>query len=721
MDALNLPEGVDEDQVLQEARDRLHLAIDVEKDDRQSGVDDLRFIAGDQWPQSSVDVRSPGNRPMLVCNRLQAFVHQVVNDQRKQRPQGQVNPGDAEASYETAQVMQGMVKAIWRNSKADVIVDSAFENAVSCGIGHWRVATQWAREEGFDQEIVLERIENPFSVYSDPTGVMPDYSDARWRFVTELMSKDDFKARFGVEASGLEEVGKGDNIREWFEGDRVRVAEYWRVRSSFKSIHLMSDGATVEGDLTDEIRARLKAAGIMVKQSRRYDAPVVESFIVTADKVLSYSPWAGQFIPIVTVTGSEINIEGKRRHYSLIRFAKDAQRLYNYWASTEAELLSMQPKQPWIGTRKQLEGEEDQWAKANVMDVPVLYYTGDPSAQGPPGKNPPPDFPAAIAQAKAGAVEDMKAIMGIYDASLGQRSNETSGVAIRQREKQGDNAVFHFMDNLARAIEQSVRIIVDMIPKVYSGPRVVQIVNVQDEAESVTVNQLFADKTGKETIHNLAVGKYQTTVSVGPSYETQRQETVAAMLELYGVVPEAAKLTADILVGTMDWSESKRISKRMETLLPPEIVEMEKGDAIPPQIKAQMQQMQQQAQQLQQALDAAMGEISKQTKAVERAEADKQRAQVQLQEQIVQLQEKLVGLRQKQLEVMAGNALPRELYGQPMGGQPIIVTPNAGDVLPRPKRPKRRVTTRRMEDGSIMGEIVEEEEPEERGQKPMMQ
>ena len=565
-------------EILKEARARLKLSIDAEADNRTASLDDLNFLAGEQWPEASKKARK--DRPCLTINRLPQYVRQVVNEQRKTRPAIDIIPADGKAAKPTADVLQGMVRYIERSSRAKIAYDNAFEYAVACGIGHFRVSTEYYDDKSFEQDICIKRIPNPFSVYSDPASMEPDYSDGRYRFVSEMVEPDEFEARYGFEPTPVEEAGVGDWVEDWYEDGRVRVCEYWRIKTETVEIHQLASGQTIEGKADKE---ELAALGETIKNSRKAERKTVEQYIITSDKVIEKSEWKGKFIPIVTVIGGELNIEGKRKLTSLVRYAKDPARMYNYWASAETEVVALQPKAPWIGAAGSFRGHESQWARANTENLAYLEYEPVPNAQAPQRQFF-PGVPQGIREGRMAAAEDIKSVIGMYDASLGAKSNETSGIAIKERRMEGDTGTYHYIDNHSRAIEQCGRIIVDLVPHIYDTPRTVMIVGSDDQEEMVAINQMFIDPaTGMEYMHDLALGRYTVSVKVGASFESKRQEMTNAMIEIGSKNPQVFQLTSDLIFKNMDWPDAEEIAER---LTPPQFKEGGGPPPPPPEVLA---------------------------------------------------------------------------------------------------------------------------------------
>ncbi len=591
----------DEEALLKEARDRFKLSVDAEAENRAKALDDLRFLSGEQWTNDAKKARA--GRPCLTINRLPQFIRSVVNEQRKTRPAIDIIPADGQSSKETADVWQGLIRAIERQSRAKIAYDTAFKYAVSCGFGHFRITTDYCDDDSFDQEIKIERIDNPFTVYRDPASKQPDHSDDKYTFVTDLVDRKDFEKRYGFAPSSLEDVGSGDEMSVWFESDKVRVAEYWRVVEEESEIHSLQSGQRLEGELTAKRKEELAAAGQPVIASRKVKRRRVEQYLMTCNKIIKQSEWKGKFIPIVTVIGDELNIEGEVHLESLTRHAKDPARMYNYWASAETELVALQPKAPWIAPAGAFDGFEGEWARANTESIAYLQYNVVD------GQAPQRQFfagvPGGVREGRMAAAEDIKAVTGLYDASLGARSNETSGVAIRAREEQGDNATYHFIDNQALAMEYAGKVIMDLAPHVYDTARVVNIITPTNEQQSVMINQTFIDpQSGVEKVYDLTSGRYAVAVKVGPSFESKRQEMVQSVVEMSQSNPQLMQIAGDLVMRNMDWPQSEEIAERIKAAID------KANNPAPDPAKEMLQgQMQIEAQKGQAALTKAQADV----------------------------------------------------------------------------------------------------------------
>jgi hypothetical protein len=596
------------DELIEIAHARFKLAQESEKEIRDSALEDKKFRAGEQWPELIRQKREQDGRPCLVINKAPQFIQQITNDQRQNRPSIKVNPVDDQADVETAKIYQGLIRHIESNSGADAARDNAFEGAVTGGFGYYRVITQYVDPMSFDQEILVKRIANEFSAILDPFCQEPDGSDAEWGFVFEDLPKDEYKRLYPD--SKLSDDAEWDAVGaqkpDWVTSDGCRIADYYYKVYERRSICRLSTGDVVfkeECAKMVEILSAQSDQPVTVTGERVVEVPSVKWCKLNGCEVLDETDWPGIYIPIIPVYGNELNIDGKRILEGVIRHAKDPARMYNYWASAETEAIALAPRTPWIMAEGQDEGHAAEWATANTRNHSVLKYKpisvgGQPV--GPPQRNAFEPAVQAITQARMLASDDYKATTGLFDAARGAQSNETSGRAILARANQAQTGNFHFTDNLTRAIRYEGRILLDLIPKVYDAARAVRILGEDGEPEIIRINEVF-ERKGEKVRYDLGVGKYDVTVSVGPSYASKRQEAASSMLELSKVSPQVMGAAADLVVKNMDWPGAHEIAERLKKTLPPGLADDPKDKKpLPPEVQAQMAQMSQMIQKLQQ-------------------------------------------------------------------------------------------------------------------------
>ena len=621
--------GTEKAEFLELARKRFRTSADSESQLRFEQLEDQRFRASEQWPPNVKSDREIDGRPCLTINRLPAFIKQVTNQQRASKPSIQINPVDSGSDPKTAEVLQGLIRHIEIQSQADVAYDTACDHQVTIGRGYIRVVVEWSEIDPWVQEIRIKRVRNPFMVYFDPSVEEVDYRDARYAFVVEDIPKDEFKARFGIEAlrSAEEFSSIGDRAPEWMPEGRIRVAEYYYVDVKKERISKLSNGQEMPESATKDqsVADYMARMGITVLRSRTIDRRVVKWAKITGSHVLEEAEWPGRYIPIIPVLGDEIDVNGKVDYRGMVRDARDPQRMYNYWVTAETETIALAPRAPMIGAEGQFEGHEQKWNLANRRNWPYLEYKPI-SVSGVP--SPPPQRQAyeppimAIVNALRQADNDMKAVTGLYDASLGERGPQEAARAILARQHQGELGNSNWLDNLSRAIRSIGRVVLDLIPHIYDAPRVVRIIGLDNQPMAVMVHTNADDALpatdqigeGVSGIYNLGVGHYDVTVSVGPNIQSRRQEAVEAMTALMQAFPPAAPVISDIMAENMDWPGAPVIAKRLRKLVPPDVLE-DGPPSVPPQVQQKMAQMEQMVTELQAQLQEA-GQII-QTKRVE--------------------------------------------------------------------------------------------------------
>lgn len=608
------------------ARCRFKEAMEADRENRLRAQDDLENLTGEgQWPDDVRKEREDDGRPCLTINRLPQFVRQVTGDIRRMNPAISVIPSDEAASPEVAEIYEGLIRQIEYKSRASRVYEKAAESAAQCGAGYFRVLADWVDNTSFNQEIRLESIHNPFSVYFDPAAKSETREDATFCFVTEVMSRDDFEEAFPkAEVVDAEHDERTDNLENWHESGRVVVAEY-----IYRDVTEREIGLLATGEVVDSPRAPMNFVRKRTVQDERFMwAKITGKEVLEGPIELPCG-----HMPIIAVLGEELNVGEEVYRSSVIRHAKDPQRLYNYWSSAQTEMIALQPKAPYLVTAKQIAGFESFWQGANNSNEPFLPYNPDEKAP-PPQRMTPPVPSSGMMQEVAKASDDMKSTTGIYDAGLGNRSNEKSGVAIRQRQMEGDISTSIYSDNMATAIEQAGRVIVSMIPRVYDTNRMVAVLGKDGATKLKEINGAVITQDGLMPVNDMLHGKYNVRVSVGPSYSTQRQDAAENMIDFVRAFPAAGAITADLVARNMDWPGADEFAERLQKTLPPGFID---EDPTPESMMAQQAAMQAQQAAQQMEMRKAQAEVAQgEAEAVE-AQADAEKARLEVAEQSLEL------------------------------------------------------------------------------------
>jgi hypothetical protein len=673
-------------------RHRFTVASAAYSDSREDELDDLRFMAGSpdnawQWPQDVLATRGAvqgqtiNARPCLTINKLPQHVRLVTNEQRQNRPSGKVIPADDKADVAVAEVFQGIVRHIEYLSDADVAYDTACDNQVTYGEGYIRILTEYCREDSFDQDLKIGRVRNSFSVYMDPMIHDPCGSDAEWCFITEDIPKEEYERLYpdALPISVMMSQGVGDqSLSMWMSQETVRIAEYFYIDHQKKKLNLYPDNITAfEGSPQDK---QLKAMFGKPLKSRTSEHRQVKWLKTNGFEVLEERDWAGKWIPVIRVVGNEFEVDGQLYISGLVRNAKDAQRMYNYWVSQEAEMLALAPKAPFIGYGGQFEGYETNWKTANTNNWPYLEVNpdvtdGNGSPLPLPERAQPPMAQTGLIQAKVGAGEDIKATTGQYDSSIGATSNERTGRAILARQNQGDTSTYHYVDNLARAVRYTTRQLVDLIPKIYDTERVARIVGLDGEVDMVKINpnqpepvRVIKDPiTGLdiEKIYNPSIGIYDVVVTTGPSYATKRQEAMEAMQMILQTNPQLWGVAGDLFIKNMDWPGAQEMAARFAKTLDPKVLDNTDESPEAQMMRAQMNDM---ANQMEQT--AALVQQLQQSYDMQKLAIDEQNTQI-----------KAYDAETKRLQAMQSGLSPEQIQDIVMGT--VAAAMDTGDIVPR--------------------------------------
>jgi portal protein len=607
--AADSPAQSDND-ILVEARKRLALAADAESANRTEALTDLEFGNGNQWPVDIKRDRDTDGRPCLTINITDAMVRRVCNALRENRPRIKCHPVGSGTDINLAKVADGVIRHIETGSGADYAYDSGVESAVRGGWGYWRVGSKYVADESFDQDLTIEPITNPFTVYKDPASRAPDASDMNWCLVSEWISRDEYAQRYddeGPKYSRLKSwantvgnafnfLGAGDEIYDWSRKEELRLAEYWRVTQKMDTLYMLQGGRTMFKSLMPD-REVLALAGISVAVNRAGKDITrsvlrrsVEWYLLSGDRVLDKRDWPGRWIPIIACYGRQTDLNGRIIRKGMIRDLRDPARMYNYGQTTLTEVNALQPKAPWLGPEGFMEGHEAAWRDANRKPIVALEYKPitDPTTGQvlpPPERQMPQQPHAAIGQWVQGSQSDFMMVAGMpHEPDADKKGEVVSGIALRKRQGLSDISHFDFYDNQVRSMRHTGNVIVDLLPFFYDTQRVQRIVNPDGTPDLITINEKSAEGLIK---NNLKTAKLDVVVDTGPGYQTQREESAEAMLELIGV-PVAgemvSKTSLDVVVRSMNFPDADLIADRLAATIPG--AQIDKQSDIPP--KAQI-------------------------------------------------------------------------------------------------------------------------------------
>lgn len=587
-----IPEGFDSvEEFLTDLREEYEADITFDEYNRREAIDDKKFAIGDQWDPEVLKIRE--GLPSLTINSIPQFTAQLVGDWRQQRNSIKVLPSE-DGDENIASVRGDLIRAIEYTSRADRVYDDAFESMVTCGDGAYRISVEYARDDVFDQNIFMRGIEDCMSVTWDRMSMDPTGRDARHVFVEDSIPTKEYKRKWKDVPSDY--IGKTQyvNLRQgsWVDDKTTKVLEYWRMIERDKLICLFADGSIhpVEADSLEQI---VQTHGQPVKTRI---APILyaQMHLVTGWKILS-GPYEYKLnrVPIIRMMGRVMNIEGQRTRYGLVRFMKDPARLRNFWRSTAAEQLGYAPKAQWMATESAVAGREDTLRKAHLSRDPLLVFNDEAAFGQNVQRVDPPQMQTALLNEAQINTQDMKDVTGIHDASLGIRSNETSGRAIRARQEEGDLASLTFYDNGNSALLEGGDVVNQLIPQVIDGTRTLRLIGEDQAPKMVKVNDPYDPESP-----DLSIGNYDVALSTGASYATRRAAAADAMMQAIQVAPELMTIAGDLIVKAQDWPGADKLAERMKRTIPPQLLGPDEQDP-----NAQPQQPQIDPKEVQQAME----------------------------------------------------------------------------------------------------------------------
>lgn len=594
------------DPVIRKAKKRFKRCEDWENDARLRFIEDIKFANGDatngyQWPNDIQRRRDVDDRPCLTLNKVNQHNLMIINDAKQNKPSVAVRPVGGVASFQAAQVIEGLVRHIEYQSNAQSAYDIASTFQVEGGIGYWRITTDYAGDDTMDQEIFIRPIRDPLTVYIDPDAKEMDKSDAEFAFIFDDMSKEDFEESYPEfkDKGTRSALGAAD---DWIDKDHVRVAEYFvKVDEEDSLVSYVHEGkrqTSRKSKIGDKLYKKL--VDDPQTHYRTTKLTKIKWYLIIGEEVAEEGEWPGRYIPIVPLIGKETIINGELDRKGHTRTMLDAQRMYNYWSSSATEHVALQSKTPYVGPAEAFEEYEEYWKTANTVNHAFLPYQGYNEAGeklDPPQRQQPPTMAQAYLEGMQVAQMEMMMVSGQYQAQMGEQGNERSGKAIEERQRQGDNATYHFIDNLAIAIRFTGKIIIDLIPHVYDTKRTMQIltedgsdmeVEFDPQAKQAYQQHQQEVNAAVKRVFNPSMGKYEVEADIGPAYATRRQEAFNALIQIITQAPNLVGIIGDILLKEADFPSADEAAQRLKRMVPPQAL----GTGPSPEVAQLQQQLQ---------------------------------------------------------------------------------------------------------------------------------
>lgn len=602
-----VPDGFDTvEDYLKDVRETYALDLEADDDNRVAALEDKKFVAGEQWDPRVLQARD--GLPCLTINTIPQFIGQLVGDWRTNKIAVKVLPAEA-GDKNIADVRSDLIRSIETKSRSDRVYNSAFESMTICGDGSFRIGIQYAAEDVFDQEILLQPIDDCLSVVWDRLSIDPTGRDATHCFVDDVLPLNEYKKRWPDEdPSTLSNREKRPLESDgWLDTKTVKVTEHWRMIERKKLLVMFEDGAIHAFDEDTDVNkldTYIEQHG-KIEKTRLAPCLYAQMHLVTGFAILAGPyEWKLDRLPIIRMSGRTVSVGERRIRFGLVRFMKDAARLRNFWRSVAAEQLGYAPKAQWIATESAVEGREEQIRKAHLTRDPLLVVNDEAIIDGNIKRLEPPPIQMALLNEAQVNTQDMKDVTGIHDASLGIKSNETSGRAIMARQREGDIASLTFYDHGNAAVLEAGDVINQLIPQIYDGTRIVRIIGEDESTKLVKIND-----PNDPSSPDLSVGKYDVAITTGASYTTRRVEAAEAMMEAIQVYPELMQIAGDLIVKAQDWPGSQELAERLVKTIPPQLLsDKEKAElGNQPDMNAIMQQQAQVGEQLQ----VAMQELQK--------------------------------------------------------------------------------------------------------------
>lgn len=580
---------------------------------------DVNFSFNDQWEGYERGEFLQRQKVVLTINVLYSYLMQIIAEQRQNSAQIEVRNLDGRAQQSEITMVENMLREIAYQSDSDLAYQTGFKCALMGGFGAWRVTIDYESHNSFDEAVKIVRIKDPLKCYFDPDAQHPTKCDGEYCGIYTRMTPEEFAAAYPEidnPRSALPPISSSNDFN-WFDGKEITVCEHFQKVYEKKKLCKLSNGdAVLEEDLKEhlaflneqredqmtELRAKWmetqrqnNISGIVeplndetinshipkikVVDERETTVTKIKQYKFIKDVILEEGEFYGHMLPIVFVDGDTEMLNGKECCRSFIRFARDAQKLLNFNVSEIAQKMKVSRGATFMATATQIGGEYKELWRNPEASIAALLYNPDPMAMangGAPIVMPAQELPQTLLGMPGTILNLIQLILGRYEANKGEQGNEQSGRAIANRAKQGNLAVFVYLDNLNAAIEQTARICLHLLPYILTENRYIGLRARDGKTNFTQIKAVDLEKLKKM--------KYDVAVKAGSPFEMQKADSYAQLLSFIQLNPQAlSTILADLAAENLNVSNVQQIVDRVKQfVVPSEIIAAETGQPPPP-------------------------------------------------------------------------------------------------------------------------------------------
>jgi hypothetical protein len=497
------------------------------------------------------------NRPQLEFNILEARISRLLGEFSKQEPDIRIEADDEEqADWLTMKVIEQHLRHVLLDIDNHHMRYQVYKDLLAGGFSAIKVYTDYANPMSMQQVIKMDRCEPTLCVF-DKIAKYSHKGDGM--FCAELFpkSKENFedeypdipasKITFRRDVAGFNWSYVNDN------SNIILVADYYEKVRKEEMIVLVRDDQNPNGKVMTTTAYRkmvdewddITVPPIAIGKPRKTLLDRIDRYRLIENMVIEYEQTDYDMLPIVFVDGSSVmvktptngNVRQVTRPY--VYNAKGAQRLKNFAGIALANEIENETQAKLMVAKEALPKEArfreayDSPQKANVY----VFNSVHESNPELPISNPIREVqkmpaPPEIIQAFQGADSLMEQVLGSYDASLGINNNQLSGVAIVEGATQSNAAAMPYIVGFMQGLQRASQIYVDLLPKYYTTPRTIPILDEKGKRNFVKIN------TEDGLPFDFDSNPLNVVVKAGASFQVQKSRTIMMVKEMMGMSPQ---------------------------------------------------------------------------------------------------------------------------------------------------------------------------------------
>lgn len=514
----------------------------------------MRFVFKSAQTASQIQALNSIQQPTIEFNSIETELSRTITEFMSQEPSPfiQSAPGIEVASLtpeylQTLDLLNSHIKAIFCDNQKSGNTYQILREVLGGGYSVLNVYTDYASPMSMEQNIYLG---HPFDVTLcgfDPMARHPDKGDGRWCFelipITEEQYEKEYEGKYNLKFKPRSSLSNFSWTYRNSDEKIVMIGDFYIKEKNEVKIFKLTDGRVVTQEQYEDFLKKWDEKGILAQPpqptgvSRKTILTQIRRVRMCEGGILKNEATIYSHLPSIFIDGNSAQIQDGDASYQMTRpfcfQAQGVQRLQNYVGQSLAKEVENMIQHKLIAAIESVP-EDYMEAYTNFQKSQVVLYKHllDPnnlnSVLPPPREVVRPPFPTELLATFEMCQRFSQAVLGAAQQGDQLQHASFSGIALALSGLLNGQSSAPYLMGYIHGINKAAEMVVDLISKLYLGPRSIPVMNKDGIRENIIINQPNSP--------NLSYDPYalQVSVSTSTSFAMQKQITLETLVKLMG-------------------------------------------------------------------------------------------------------------------------------------------------------------------------------------------